>query len=149
MQDFVLSNYLWFKAFHIVAMVSWMAALLYLPRLFVYHACVAAGTPESEMLKVMERRLYKYIMVPAMMATWTFGFFMLWANFESIMSLHWMHGKLTLVVLLTGIHHVYGAWRKKFAKDANTHSQKFYRWWNEAPTILLIGIVILAVVKPF
>ncbi|PZQ49088.1 MAG: protoporphyrinogen oxidase HemJ [Micavibrio aeruginosavorus] len=149
MHDFLLNHYLWLKALHVVAVVSWMAGLLYLPRLFVYHAKSAIGSEASETFKVMELRLYRYIMNPAMMATWLFGGLMLWANWEGIMAQHWMHAKFTFVVLMTGLHHVFGAWRKKFAADINTKSPKFYKIWNEAPTLLLIAIVILVVVKPF
>jgi len=149
MEDFIITHYLWFKAFHIISVVAWMAGLLYLPRLFVYHASAAPKSQLSETLKVMELRLYRYIMGPASIATWLFGGLMLYANWGGIMAQHWMHGKLLFVVLLTGLHHVFGAWRKKFAEDKNTKSPKFFRIWNEAPTLLLIGIVILAVVKPF
>lgn len=149
MQDFLLQHYLWLKSLHIIAIVAWMAGLLYLPRLFVYHASAAPGSDLSETLKLMEHRLYCFIMNPAMMATWLFGGLMLYANWDAIMAQHWMHGKLTLVIILTGIHHVFGAWKKKFARDANTKPPKFYRVWNEAPTLLLIAIVVLVVVKPF
>lgn len=149
MQEFILDHYLWFKALHIISFISWMAGLLYLPRLFVYHADTENGSPQAETFKVMERRLYRYIMRPAMLATWFFGLAMLYANFEGIMSMGWMHAKLTLVLAMTGIHHVFGAWLKKFANDNNSKPAKFYRWWNEAPTLLMIAIVILAIVKPF
>lgn len=150
MIDFIVQYYLWFKALHVIAFVSWMAGLLYLPRLFVYHAGAAKGSDISETFKVMEHKLYKYIMTPAMIATWIFGLCMLAANWEAIMiGAGWMHAKIVLVVALTGIHHVYGAWRKKFAADQNTKSENFYRWWNEAPTLILIAVAILAVTKPF
>lgn len=149
MEDFIITYYLWFKALHIISVIAWMAGLLYLPRLFVYHAAAAPKSDLSETFKVMEFRLYRYIMGPASIATWLFGGLMLYGNWEGIMAMHWMHGKLLLVVLMTGLHHVFGAWRKKFAADKNTKSPKFFRIWNEAPTLLLIGIVILAVVKPF
>jgi putative membrane protein len=150
MSEFILQYYLWLKALHVIAFVSWMAGLLYLPRLFVYHADAKPGSEMSETFKVMEYRLYRYIMTPAMIATWAFGLCTLAANWEGIMlDAGWMHAKLTLVIALTGIHHVYGAWRKKFANDRNVKSGTFYRWWNEAPTIILIAVVILAVVKPF
>lgn len=148
-QDFILNHYLWFKAFHVISFVSWMAGLLYLPRLFVYHADTPLGSQQSETFKIMEFRLYSYIMRPAMLATWFFGLAMLYANAEAIMAMGWMHAKLTLVFAMTGIHHVFGAWRKKFANDANKKTAKFYRWWNEAPTLLMIAIVILVIVKPF
>ncbi len=149
MQEFILDHYLWFKALHVISFISWMAGLLYLPRLFVYHADTVNGSPQAETFKIMERRLYRYIMRPAMLATWFFGLAMLHANFEGIMSMGWMHAKLTLVLAMTGIHHVFGAWLKKFANDNNNKPAKFYRWWNEAPTLLMIAIVILAIVKPF
>jgi len=149
MHDFIITHYLWLKAFHIIAVVSWMAGLLYLPRLFVYHLKAARGSELSETFKVMEYRLYAFIMRPAMIATWVFGGLMLWANWDGIMAMGWMHAKLTLVVLLTGVHHIFGAWRKKFAADANTKSAKFYKIWNEAPTLILIAVAILAVAKPF
>ena len=149
MQSFLLDHYLWLKALHIIAVVSWMAGLLYLPRLFVYHADAPAGGELSQTFKIMEARLYHYIMRPAMIATWAFGGLMLYANWDGIMAMGWMHAKLTLVIALTGIHHVFGAWRKKFEADANTRSAKFYRIWNEVPTLILILVVILVVVKPF
>ena len=149
MHDFILTHYLWFKAFHMVAVISWMAGLLYLPRLFVYHAKAAAGSEVAETFKIMEDRLYRFIMQPAFIATWVFGGLMLYANWEGIMAMHWMHAKLTLVIAMTGVHHVFGAWRKKFARDANTKSPKFYKIWNEVPTVILIAVVILVIVKPF
>lgn len=149
MADFILTHYLWFKSLHIIAVMSWMAGLLYLPRLFVYHADAAKGSELSEKFKIMEFRLMRYIMGPASVATWLFGGLMLWANWDGIMAQQWMHAKLTLVVLMTGFHHACTAWRKKFARDENTKSSKFFRMVNEVPTLLMILIVILAVVKPF
>lgn len=149
MQSFLLDYYLWLKALHIIAVVSWMAGLLYLPRLFVYHVQAPVGGAVSQTFKIMEGRLYRYIMRPAMIATWIFGGLMLYANWEGIMAMGWMHAKLALVIALTGIHHVFGAWVKKFDADKNTRGAKFYRIWNEVPTLILILIVILAVVKPF
>lgn len=149
MSDFLITHYLWLKSLHLIAAISWMAGLLYLPRLFVYHATATKGTHLSETLKLMELRLYRYIMNPAMMATWVFGGLMLYANWDGIMAMGWMHAKLTLVFALTGIHHVFGAWRKKFSRDENKRSAKFYSLWNEAPTLLMIVIVILVIVKPF
>lgn len=149
MADFILTHYLWFKSLHLIAVISWMAGLLYLPRLFVYHADAAKGSELSETLKTMERRLYGYIMRPAMIATWLFGLLMLFGNMEAIMSMGWMHAKLLLVIAMTGVHHVFGAWRKKFERDEMNKPHTFFRWWNEAPTLLMIVIVILVVVKPF
>jgi len=148
MTDFILQHYLWFKAVHIIAVISWMAGLLYLPRLFVYHTGVKAGSELSNTLKTMEYRLLKFIMNPAMIITWVIGLLMLHAN-TVLMSSGWMHAKLTLVILMSVLHMVFGKWRKGFANDTNTRSDKFYRWWNEGPTILMILIVLLAVAKPF
>lgn len=149
MEDIIVTHYLWFKSLHVIAVMSWMAGLLYLPRLFVYHAQSEKGSATSETFKVMELRLYRYIMGPASIATWLFGGLMLYGNWDGIMAMGWMHAKLTLVVLMTGFHHALGAWRKKFARDENTKSAKFYKIANEAPTLLLVAIVILVIVKPF
>jgi putative membrane protein len=149
MEDFIITHYLWFKSLHLIAVISWMAGLLYLPRLFVYHAQAEKGSAASETFKVMELRLYRYIMGPASIATWVLGGMMLWANWDGIMAMHWMHAKLTLVFLLTGFHHALGAWRKKFARDENARSAKFYKICNELPTLMMIVIVILVIVKPF
>ena len=149
MSEFIITHYLWFKALHMIAVISWMAGMLYLPRLFVYHANTAKGSEQSETFKVMEYKLYSYIMRPAMIATLVFGGLMLYGNWDGIMAMKWMHGKLALVIAMIGIHHVFGAWRKKFARDENVKSAKFYKIWNEVPTLFMIVIVILAVVKPF
>lgn len=147
--NFLLEQYLWIKALHIIAAIAWMAGLLYLPRLFVYHADASAGSDKSETFKVMERRLLAYIMRPAMIATWVFGGLMLLANWGGLMVQGWIHVKLTLVILMTGAHHAMAAWARKFAADGNTKPAKFYRIVNEVPTVLMIVIVVLAVVKPF
>jgi putative membrane protein len=149
MSDFILSNYDWFKALHIIAVISWMAGMLYLPRLYVYHAGAEIGSELSETLKVMERRLLRFIMNPALILTWIFAILMIVANAESLMAQGWIHVKLTLVIALSGIHGVFSKWRKVFERDENTKSAKFYKIWNEAPTVMMIIIVILAVVKPF
>jgi putative membrane protein len=139
--------YLWLKAFHVIAVISWMAGMLYLPRLFVYHAEVAVGSPQSETFKVMERRLLKAIINPAMILTWVLG---LWLAYEGgFFKSGWLHGKLALVLVLSGVHGLFVRWVKAFAADRNTHSAKFYRIVNEIPTVLMIGIVILVIVKPF
>jgi putative membrane protein len=148
MQEFLTEHYLWLKAIHLIAVISWMAGLLYLPRLFVYHVDAKKGSKQSETFKVMERRLLKFIMGPASIATWVFGGLMLWA-YPVLLSQGWMHVKLTCVVLLTGAHHAMMAWTKKFANDENTKSDKFYRWANEVPTVLMIIIVIMVIVRPF
>ena len=138
---------LWLKAFHIIAVVAWMAALFYLPRLFVYHAEAKPGSEMSETFKVMERRLLNVIAGPASGAVWVLG---LWLAYElDAWSQPWLHAKLLLVVLMTGFHHFCAGTVRKFAADRNTRSAKFYRIANEVPTVLLLGIVILVVVKPF
>ena len=138
---------LWVKAFHIIAVITWFAGLFYLPRLFVYHA-MAEDSPSRERFKTMERKLYRGIMTPSMIATLVFGIWLLYLN-PAWLKMGWMHAKLTLVVLLIGYHHVCLAYMKKFAADANTKSHVFYRWFNEVPVIFLIAIIILVVVKPF
>jgi putative membrane protein len=138
---------LWLKAFHIIAVIAWMAALFYLPRLFVYHAAAKPGSETSETFKVMEGRLLKLIAGPASGAVWVLG---LWLAYElDAWSQPWLHAKLLLVVLMTGFHHFCAGTVRKFAADRNTRSAKFYRIANEVPTVLLLGIVILVVVKPF
>lgn len=134
------------KAIHLIAVICWFAGLFYLPRLFVYHAM--AEEKNNEMLKTMERKLYKYIMNPSMVVTWVFGVWMLYIIPEWMQS-GWLHAKLAFVVLLTGYHHVCGKYVKIFAADANKKSHKFYRYFNEIPTVLLIVIVFLVILKPF
>jgi protoporphyrinogen IX oxidase len=134
------------KALHIVAVISWMAGLLYLPRLFVYHADTEIGSAQSETFKVMERRLFRGIMNPAMIGVWIFGLALAWQG-------EWWHAgwwqmKFSLAVGLTVVHHLYGRWRKEFAADKNTRPSRYYRWWNEVPTVLMIAIVFLVVLKP-
>jgi putative membrane protein len=139
--------YLWLKAFHIVAVIAWMAAMLYLPRLFVYHAAVAVGSPQSETFKVMERRLLKAIMNPAMIATWVLGLAL--AFLGGWWDSGWLHGKLALVLALSGVHGMLVGQVRRFAEDRNARTQRYFRVLNEVPTLLMIGIVILVVVKPF
>jgi protoporphyrinogen IX oxidase len=139
--------YLWLKAFHIVAVIAWMAAMLYLPRLFVYHAAVAVGSPQSETFKVMERRLLKAIMNPAMIATWVLGLAL--AFLGGWWNSGWLHGKLALVLALSGVHGMLVGQVRRFAEDRNARTQRYFRVLNEVPTLLMIGIVILVVVKPF
>ena len=147
----VLSStaFLWIKALHIISVIAWMAGLLYLPRLFVYHVKAEPGSELSETLKVMERRLLKFIMNPAIAASWLFGGLLLLTYNQDILISGWLHAKLGLVILLTGVHMAMGRWRREFAEDRNTRSQKFYRIANEVPTVLMIGIVIFVVVQPF
>jgi protoporphyrinogen IX oxidase len=139
--------YEWAKALHIIAVMSWMAGMLYLPRLFVYHCEAEPGSKQSETFKVMERRLLKAIINPAMIASWALGLGLAWGG--GWFSAHWLQGKILLVLALSGVHGLMARWVRDFAADQNRHSQKFYRIINEVPTILMIGIVILAVVKPF
>jgi putative membrane protein len=139
--------YEWIKALHVVAVISWMAGMLYLPRLFVYHCESEIGSKQSETFKAMERRLLKAIINPAMIVTWLAGLYLAWAGHW--FSAGWLHVKLLLVLVLSGIHGFFARWVRDFAADRNTRSQKFYRIINELPTILMIGIVIMVVVKPF
>ena len=141
--------YLWIKALHVIAVISWMAGLLYLPRLFVYHVTAEAGSDKSETLKVMERRLLRAIMNPAMIAAYLFGGLMLAAHGWEVFAEGWLQAKLVLVAVLTVVHHYLALWRKDFEADCNTRPERFYRIANEVPTLLMIGIVILVVVKPF
>jgi protoporphyrinogen IX oxidase len=139
--------YAWLKVLHIVAIIAWMAGMLYLPRLFVYHADAEAGSVQSETFKVMERRLLKAIMNPAMIATWIFG---LWLAIQGgWFASGWLHAKLALVIAMSGLHGYLAATTRRFAANTNTKSARFYRVLNEVPTLVMIGIVILVVVKPF
>jgi putative membrane protein len=141
--------YLWLKAFHIIAMVAWMAGMLYLPRLFVYHCEVSPGSAESERFKTMERRLLRFIMNPAMIAVWVLGLTLSFLPVTGAWHEGWFHLKFALVIAMSAIHGLFARWTKVFARDANHRSAGYYRMWNEVPTVLLIAIVILAVVKPF
>jgi putative membrane protein len=149
MLDLSATAILWVKALHIISVIAWMAGLLYLPRLFVYHADADAGSELSETLKVMERRLLKFIMNPAMLVSFLFGGILLAGLDPDTWRSGWLHAKLVFVVGLLGMHMAMGKWRRQFAEDRNTRSQKFYRIANEGPTLLMVGIVIFAVVKPF
>ena len=138
---------LWLKAFHVIAAIAWMAGMLYLPRLFVYHCKAEVGSKQSETFKLMERRLLRAIINPAMIATWVLG---LWLAFDQgYFRSGWLHGKLVLVLALSALHGLFSRWVRDFATDRNTHSQRFYRIINEVPAVLMIGIVILVIVKPF
>lgn len=140
--------YEWVKAFHLLSLIAWMAGLLYLPRLFVYHADAAIGSDASETFKVMERRLAVYIMAPAMIATWLFGLWLI-ALEPSWMQNGWMHVKLLAVVAMSVFHMITASWRRGLFNDQRTKSARFFRIANEVPTVLLIVIVIMASVKPF
>ncbi len=147
MQDFLLDYYLWIKSFHLISVIAWMAGLLYLPRLFIYHTATEKNSEMSETFKIMERRLLRIIMNPAMILTWVFGCLMFYSN-PDLMQQPWMHVKLTCIVLITVIHHVFAKWFKAFAKDENTKSAKTFRISNEIPTILMIVIVIMVIAQP-
>jgi protoporphyrinogen IX oxidase len=140
--------YFWIKSLHVIAVISWMAGLLYLPRLMVYHCEAAKGSELSETLKVMERRLFIYIMRPAMIVSWIAGLWMVF-GYLGFKGNYWLHLKLLFVVFLTICHEYLGVRVKDFALDQNTRSQRYFRIINEVPTLLMIGIVILVIVKPF
>lgn len=147
MLDVSATMFLWIKALHIISVIAWMAGLLYLPRLFVYHADCTPGSEQSETFKVMERRLLRAIMNPAMIASFVFGGLLL--AILNDWSSGWIYVKLVCVLGLAGLHGSMSKWRREFAEDRNERSAKFYRMMNEAPTVLMIIIVIMAVVKPF
>lgn len=141
--------FLWIKAFHIIAVMAWMAGMLYLPRLYVYHCDAEPGSDKSETFKIMERRLLRAIINPAMGLAFILGGILL-ANLDSdAWSDGWLHAKLTFVILMAVMHGFMSRWRKDFEADRNTRPAKFYRWMNEVPTVLMVAIVILVVVKPF
>ena len=139
--------YDWIKALHVVAIIAWMAGLLYLPRLMVYHTQAEPGSKQSETFKVMERRLLRVITTPAMIASWALGLAL--AAIGGWFAHGWLHAKLLLVLLLSAYHGVAAGWVRAFAEDRNARPARFYRMMNEVPTLLMIGIVIFAVVKPF
>lgn len=138
----------WIKAFHVIAMVTWFAGLFYLPRLYVYHAMSDDGI-SHERFEIMERKLYRGIMTPGIVMTWILGLLMVWLGWDGYKTQYWLHAKLTLVVMLTVYHLVCGHYRKRLIGNAHIKSHVFWRWFNELPTFLLIGIVMLVIVKPF
>lgn len=139
---------LYTKSFHVISVIAWMAGLFYLPRLFIYHCDVARGSEASERFKVMERRLYKQITTPAMIATWTFGILLILTPGAVDWSAPWWHVKFLCVILMSGFHGALSKWRKNFMEDRNTKSQRFYRFANEVPTVLMVIIVIMAIAQP-
>lgn len=139
--------YLWIKAIHVIAVISWMAGMLYLPRLFVYHTDTEPGSVQSETFKVMEQRLLRAIINPAMMITWVLGLWLAWKGFG--FSGGWLHAKIALVVVMSGVHGYLSGAVRKFAEDRNDRPARHWRLVNEVPTVLMIGIVILVIVKPF
>jgi putative membrane protein len=139
--------YEWLKAFHIISVIAWMAGMLYLPRLFVYHCAAERGSVQSETFKVMERRLLRAIINPAMIASWIFGLWLAWLGAWTWAT--WFQAKLALVIVMSGVHGMLARHVRDFAADQNRHSQKYYRIINEIPTVLMIAIVLLVVLKPF
>ena len=143
-----MNFYLLFKSLHLIAVISWMAGLLYLPRIFVYHVENAKKKEATEIFETMERKLYFYIMRPAMIATWFFGIILIYINGLDVLSQLWMHIKLGLVVLLTIYHEYLGICLKSLKLNTNTKTSKFFRIINEVPTILLIFIIFIVIFKP-
>jgi protoporphyrinogen IX oxidase len=139
--------YPWLKALHVIAVMSWMAGMLYLPRLFVYHADAQIGSVQSETFKVMERRLLRAIINPAMVVTWVTGLWLAWRGFQFLGG--WLHVKIAMVVILSGAHGYFSASVRRFAEDRNMKPARHWRIMNEVPTVLMIGIVILVIAKPF
>ncbi|MDP2780773.1 protoporphyrinogen oxidase HemJ [Devosia sp.] len=139
----------WVKAAHVLSVIAWMAGLLYLPRLFIYHAGVAVGSEASETFKTMERKLYRGITTPAMIASWIFGLWLAFGYGLVDFSQGWMWVKALTVIVLTGVQGFYGSLRRAFAEDRNRRSHKFFRAINEIPFVLAIIIVIMVIVKPF
>lgn len=141
--------YDWVKAFHVFFVMSWMAGMLYLPRLFVYHCQATPGAPDYERFVVMERRLMRGIMLPSAVLTWILGITLLWLTDWTFFAQGWLHMKLTGVVLLTILHHICIRWRRAFAEGRNQHTERFFRMINEVPAVILLVIVIMVIVKPF
>ncbi|MGE4313729.1 MAG: protoporphyrinogen oxidase HemJ [Pseudobdellovibrionaceae bacterium] len=148
MQDFLLTHYLSLKALHVISIIAWMAGMFYLPRLFAYHAESTYGSEQELTFRVMERRLLRIIINPAMIASWLFGGLMIVAN-PTLMDGGWLHVKLTCVIVLSALHGLFARWRKQLEKAPSTHSAKFYKIWNEVPTVLMVIIVFMVILKPF
>ena len=147
MTDALLPYYLWLKAFHIIAVIAWMAGMLYLPRLFVYHCETTPGTPEYDRFVLMERKLMRIIINPSMIAVWVLG--LLLVETLQAWSAGWFHAKLAFVIILSGFHGMFSRWRRDFERGENRKNQRFFRIVNEVPAVLMMLIVILVVVKPF
>ena len=147
MTEALLPFYLWLKAFHIIAVIAWMAGMLYLPRLFVYHCETTPGTPEYDRFVLMERKLMRIIINPSMIAVWVLG--LLLVETLQAWSAGWFHAKLALVIILSGFHGMFSRWRRDFERGENRKNQRFFRIVNEVPAVLMMLIVILVVVKPF
>ncbi len=146
---FLAHFYVWTKALHIVSVIAWMVGLLYLPRLFVYHCDVAPGSEASELFKVMEFRLYRFIMTPAMIATFLFGITLALTPGAVDWHAGWFYVKLVAVILMAGVHGMMSRWRKDFLADSNRHPQRFFRIMNEVPTVLMLVAVFMVVAQPF
>ncbi len=150
MTEFLLKFYPWIMALHIMAVISWMAGIFYLPRLFVYHVERGKGDAKAEdMFQTMERKLLRGIMNPAMIVTWICGLLMVWAGGRAIYAEPWFIMKFVLVCIMTWFHHWCGLERKRLAKGEFAHDGRYYRLMNEVPTLLMIGIVLLVVLEPF
>ncbi len=147
--DLLTVFYPWTKAVHVISMVAWMAGMFYLPRLYVYHCDMQAGSRESERFKVMEYRLLRQIINPAMIATWLFGILLVLTPGVIDWASGWWHLKLTAVLLMSGFHGAMSKWRRAFMEDRNTRSHRYYRIANEVPTLLLMVIVVMVIVRPF
>ena len=147
--SFLVPLYPWVKSLHVISIIAWLAALLYLPRLYVYHCDVPRGSVEGERFKVMERRLLKQIASPAMMAAWTFGILLVLTPGVIDWRAGWWHVKLASVIVLTVFHMALSRWRRDFLEDRNTRSQRFYRIANEVPTALMVLIVLMVIARPF
>ncbi|PCI33107.1 MAG: TIGR00701 family protein [Alphaproteobacteria bacterium] len=147
MIDFFAEYYRWFLSLHIMAVISWMAGMFYMPRLFVYHTRLEVGSEAFEMFKEMERKLIRMIINPAMIVTWIAGLCMAFG--QDLWSEHWFHVKFLAVIIMSGFHGFLSRWRRQFARDEIVHSERFYRQVNEIPTVLMIGIVLLVILKPF
>ena len=142
--------YPWVKSFHVISLIAWMAGIFYLPRLYVYHCRLVRGSAESERFKVMERRLLKQIMLPAMLATWLFGVLLiLTPGVVQWWPVNWWHVKFASVILMTGFQGAAGKWRRQFLEDRNQKPERYYRIANEVPTVLMVVIVVMAIAKPF
>lgn len=144
------NTYLIVKSLHVISVISWMAGMLYLPRLYIYHTACKTGSESSQMLKVMERRLLRIIINPAMIASWGFGIWLVTIlGWENLKHAGWFHVKLTMLVIMQLVHAAFARWRRHFDQDRNIHTAKFYRIINEVPTVLMIVIVLMVIVKPF
>lgn len=149
MQDFLAEHYLWIKSFHLILVISWMAGLFYLPRLYVYHTMVDVGSAQDQIFQTMERKLLRIIMNPAMILAWVFGIMLMVTPGVVEEGGRWLDAKLLAAVILTGFHIMLARWRRGFVTGTTGHSERFFRQMNEVPTALMLIIVVLAVVKPF